>query len=570
MKYLIQLIQAFNRQISQLFSNDIFSFSFATLFVTGLLLVLPRTYGIDDDVVILFNAEQGFLSEFVSFFYLKLLHFLYQFNVPWYGLTLYVVHILSLFVLVSSLARIKSFDMVLIPFLIVYLYFYSFFVIQVSYTSTSIMVGANSLFAFLVYLSSRKINNFYVLGLGILFSLSFLIRMYGAYAVLVYGFPIIGLFLIYQYQKTKYLVIFFIPFLLLVIGDHLARIYLTSSEYQQYREFNILRGKLHGFPTIEANRHNDKILAKNNWTKNDYARFADWVLFFDERKYNTNTLSNVFKYSVLETEKKIPKYLSLYVQKLSKFINHPENKWHLYFLLLIYVLIIFKFYWFLILITLGYLFYAISFSIYLDIFHRFPARIAHPILLMSASFVILLIFQWSAKFPTQNTHHSFLATIFVVGIFWFLFNISMHHRLSTNTAFNLSLNRLQSSYQGKVFLVQPMFGLNWKNMDPLKKYHLSFAIIPNDTGTFSPRFYNSLGKLGMKKGYEIIQVLMNNPNAYIIAESKDGYFITLLLDYIMENYHIKCRVVVIEQLANGRVILKLKPLGSKALVLDGV
>ncbi|RKZ53882.1 MAG: hypothetical protein DRR16_00720 [Candidatus Parabeggiatoa sp. nov. 3] len=562
MKYLIKLIQKFNRQICKLFRNDIFLFFVVVSFVASLLLVLPRTYRINDNVAILFKAEQGFISEFTSFFYMKLLHILYQMSndMPWYGLTLYFVHILSLFIFVRSLARIKNFDTFFIPFLIVYFYFYSFFILQVDYTSTSIMVGANSLFAFLVLLSSRKVSIFYVLGLGLLFSLSFSIRMQSAYAVLVYGLPIIGLFLIYQYQKTKYFVIFFMPFLLLLIGDNLARTHLTSPEYQQYHEFNNLRGNLHGYPIIEANRNNNKILAKNNWTKNDYDSFANWVIFFDERKYNTNTLGNIFKYSVLEKENKIQKYFDLYFYRLKRLIKH-HIQWSVFLILFIAMLIVFKFYWFIVSIIFCYLFYAISFSVYMDIFYRFPDRIAFPILLMCASFIILLIFHLlPPKFSTKNTNHRIFVATFIFSVLWFLFNIGIYQNLSPNTAFQLSLNKLQSLYKEKIFFfVHPAFGLKLENLDPLKKYHLNFEMIPNGTGTFSPRFYNSLEKLGIKTGYEIIPVLINNPNAYIIAPSKKNDFLTLFLNYIMANYQIKCKVVLIDQLANGSVILKLKP-----------
>ncbi|MDM8562682.1 hypothetical protein QUF54_04935, partial [Candidatus Marithioploca araucensis] len=241
----------------------------------------------------------------------------------------------------------------------------------------------------------------------------------------------------------------------------------------------------------------------------------------------------------------------------SKLINHPENKWPLYFLLLISVLIIFKFHWLLTLIIFGYLSYAISFSIYLDIFYRFPARVAHPILIMCASFVILLIFHlWSHKFPAKNTNHSILATTFILGVFWFLFNIGMHHNISKNTAFELSLNRLQSAYQGKILYIPPLV-LQWEKMDPLKRYHFNFQMISaGGTDTFSPSFYKSLEKLGVKKGYEMIPALINNPNAYVIEMKTNPYCVT---HDMMENDNLKCRAVVIEQLPNGRVILKLKP-----------
>jgi hypothetical protein len=129
MEFLIKLVQELNNRILLTFKNNVFSFSFAVLFVACLLLVLPRTYGINDNVGILFNAEQGFISVFTSYFYMKFLHHLYHIsnNTPWYGLTLYFIHILSLFIFVRSLARIENFTAFFIPFLIVYLYFYSFF-----------------------------------------------------------------------------------------------------------------------------------------------------------------------------------------------------------------------------------------------------------------------------------------------------------------------------------------------------------------------------------------------------------------------------------------------------------
>ncbi|MEK8019392.1 MAG: hypothetical protein VSS75_021175 [Candidatus Parabeggiatoa sp.] len=550
MKYLIKSIQQFNRQICQLFRNDIFSFAFAVLFVAYLLLVLPRAYAVNDNVGILFDVTGGFISEFTSFFYMKFLHLLYHISndMPWYGLILYVVHILSLFIFVRSLARIKNFEAFFIPFLIAYLYFYSFFITEVDYTSTSIMVGANSLFAFLVFLSNRKGSIFYVLGLGLLFSLSFLIRMPGTNAVLVYGLPIIGLFLIYTYQKTMYFVIFFIPFLLFLIGDGLARTYLTSPEYQQYQEFNNLRGHLHGYPILEANQNNRKILEENNWTKNDYDNFLNWN-FFDERKYNINTLSNIFKYSVLEKDN-TQKYFASYFQTLVKFLNY-FNKWYFYLLFLIAILIIFKFHPLTLSVLFFYILYVILVSVYLDTFYRFPERIAHPILLMSIIFYLLIFNFLSSKSSMKKTHYNLFVACFIFGIFGLLFNINM--RSTTDVFFKSSFNRLQFAYQGKILYIPPL-ALQWEKMDPLKRYHFNFhqIVYAGGTNTFSPGFYNELKRLGVKKGYELIPALINNPNAYVIAMSKNQYCSP-------PDYNLKCKAVVIEQLPNGRLILKLKP-----------
>jgi hypothetical protein len=95
-------------------------------------------------------------------------------------------------------------------------------------------------------------------------------------------------------------------------------------------------------------------------------------------------------------------------------------------------------------------------------------------------------------------------------------------------------------------------------MDPLKRYHFNFhkIVYAGGTGTFSPGFYNELEKLGVKKGYEMIPALINNPNAYIVETKTNPYCVT---PYIMENYNLECDGVIIELLPNDRVIIKLNP-----------
>jgi len=572
MKYLIELIQDFNSKTCRLFRNDIFSFFFTMLFVVYLIFLFPITYGANDNIGILFKAKEGFVSDFVSYFHIKLLYFLYQINndIPWYGLILYFLHVLSLFVFVRSLARIKNFGTFLIPFLVVYLYFYSFFLFRLDYTSTSIMVGANSLFAFFVLLNNKSISVFHVFVLGILFSFSFMVRIKGVFAVLVYVLPIIGLVFLYKYSKKQHFVIyFFLPFLLLFMGDNIARTYFTSHEYQQYHEFNRLRGGLHEYPILSANKENSKIFKKNHWTQNDYKRLQYWM-FFDERKYNINTLSNIYKYSVLKEEYKRSKYLNLYFSKISDLFK--EYKWHVYFLLLVSILIIYEFSWLTGTVIIFYLLYIISGTVYMEIFYRFPTRIGWPVFLMVTSFMVYLTFNLlPLKFSTKKTsisfyHGSVIAAFNILGIFLvFFFNVNMQHRYhnantkySTNLPFTLTFNQLSSPlYQEKILYYQPVSGLKLDKMDPLISYHFNSKLIITGTNAFSPYFYKSLEKLGVKKGYEMIPAMINNPNAFIIASSKNNTFIKLLFNYIKENHKIECKVVVVDNLANGSVVLKL-------------
>ena len=558
MKYLIVLINNLNKEICQLFRNDTFLFLFIICFISYLLFIFTGTYGTNDDLGILLKAKEGFVSDFVSYFYIKLLYFLYQINndIPWYGIILYSLNILSIFIFIKSLIRIKNFTIFIIPFVILYLYFYSIFIINLSYTSTSIMIGANSLFAFLILLNNKNISALYVIGLGILFSLSFMVRMAGIFAVLVYIFPIIGLVFVYKYSKKQYVVIFFLPFLLLFMGDHITRTYFTSAKYQQYHEFNKLRGGLHGYPILSANINNNKILTANNWTKNDYKSFKNWN-FFDERKYNITTLSNIYKYSRLKKEDKLTKYKNLYFSKIYNLFK--RYKWHVYFLLLISVLIIYKFSWLTSILLIFYLLYFISITVYMEIFYRFPTRIGWPILLMNVSFLVYLIFQFESKLFQKNTYKSSFYHNGIIAIFYTLGSIlifslpyNIQQRYSTILPFTLTFEKLQSSYKGKILYFQPARGLNLEKMNPLNNYNLE--LIATGTNTFSPLFYRSLEKLGVKKGYEMIPAMVNNSNAFIVG---DNSFIRMLINYLKKDHNIKSKAIIVNYLPNGKKVFKL-------------
>ncbi|EDN66374.1 hypothetical protein BGP_5680 [Beggiatoa sp. PS] len=175
---------------------------------------------------------------------------------------------------------------------------------------------------------------------------------------------------------------------------------------------------------------------------------------------------------------------------------------------------------------------------------------------MCTIFLIFLIFHFlSGKFSKKNTHYNLFVAIFTVGIFWFLFNTGMRHNLTTDSSFKSSFNRLQSAYQGKIVYLPPL-AFQWEKMDPLKRYHFNFHMITaGGTNTFSPSFYNSLEKLGVKKGYEMMPAMVNNSSVFVVADSA---FMKWLSNYLKKSHNINCKTVMVDRLANGRTVFKLR------------
>jgi len=135
------------------FSSVLITSIFFLVVLTG----IEPVFLVNDNYGIIYNLENGFVSPFIGYMwsnFLILLYWLMNGSVSWYGVSLYICHFISVLLFIESLFRMKLLRMILIPIIVLYLTIYFMFLLKVDYSGASIMIGANSLVFFLIYLKN--------------------------------------------------------------------------------------------------------------------------------------------------------------------------------------------------------------------------------------------------------------------------------------------------------------------------------------------------------------------------------------------------------------------------------
>ncbi len=561
-----------------------------TAYMGLILFFLHASYHINDNIGILYDIESNQVNYLISMAFQKFLFYLYHAGniVPWYGLSLYLVQFCSLYLLIGSLIKLDRFKLFFPPFILIYLGFFTYFVTGVDYTITSILICGSSLFAFMVYLHESRVSVIRVILLGLLFSLSYHIRINGADAVIIFTLPVIILFFLAgmpvkkKRNLFKYFLIFLIPFLFTYTTDKIVKRYNVCELQKQYDDFNALRGKIHDFPILGENMNNREILQKNNWSENDYKIFIGWI-YFDENKYNVQTMSNILTFSV-KTNHSI-NFVNFFNGFYSALVSFcVENKWEIMFVLLTAFFLLYEFNPVTTCFTLAYLFYIIAVSLFFCIFLRFPRRLALPLILTSNVFIIYIIVYLS-KIPNLKFRMSFLNKNFInkqdpgnerkknikALLFFCLFSLPVfigsalkieddqRIKKSEMNMLMQDIEYLNHNYKNCVFLHQPC-SLRLEFLNPLELNKMDFTLLPTGWGIFSPRFYQALNSIGLKRGCELIPYLVKNSNCYficpkanIIQESENK---KILISFIRETYDLDCDLIAVDSLKSGCAIYK--------------
>ena len=269
-----------------------------------LLLLVPfrQSYSENDNLGILYDLQYGHTVSFMSVLLGKVLSFLYlniSDAVPWYGLMLYAISGAALFLALVSIDTLCRDRRLKYGIFVLVLVFFARTIVTVGYNAASISIGYSCLMALMVYLrSTARPRIWLILGLGFLFSFSYLIRTVGLNAVLLFAAVAIVFEVVTRFrQSLRYFALFLLPLTLLFCVDAGVREYGVSDEFRQYKEWNTVRGRFHDFPVSYLNADNQEILQVNKWRYTDYQMLLNWA-FFDERKYNIQSLRNIYLYSV--------------------------------------------------------------------------------------------------------------------------------------------------------------------------------------------------------------------------------------------------------------------------------
>jgi len=555
---------AFTERMGSFWKNNFRIAAVVILYMVVVLGLSPRAFLINDDMGILFEIRGGFAVSFMSLILGRCLSLLYGLapSFPFYGIFLYLMHACSLYLFIKAFSRLGRFNAWFPFFLIAYLSLYARFLMEVSYTNASFMIGINALMYCFSRLMEEEKRTVVFMMFGLFFAFCFLVRKWVPFALLIFSAVIFAWLLIRYKRSWKGLAVFFIPVMLIFSADWLMARYGVSETYKAYQRFNSLRGNVQDSPILNQNKRNPRLLMANGWTENDMMLFHYWF-FTNERKFNETTMKNFFiekspgravrpkdvmsRTGPLIAEYYIQFFLLASLLVLTVFLARPkENK-----------------------VVLLNAVYISAGMLALRLFAHIHPHVGNPLFLLPLASTVLLVFQGPANAAPRKPWSRPLYAFFVACCMAVLLLNGIGHarRAEYLTAMlkkeRTITQRMNAAYSGALFLARVPDWIQY--IDPLRESSNTFEMIPTSCNAFSERFYDIIGRrVGVKRGDDLFPRFFSLKNAYVIWRTD---FRTNFKTYLLQNYGLRCEFVLIEMLdklngvfkVSGRMAARRRP-----------
>jgi hypothetical protein len=352
--------------------------------------------------------------------------------------------------------------------------------------------------------------------------------------------------------------VFFAPVVINIAGDAAYRHYTLTPQQAQFDAFNSLRGKLMNDLTVAGKGVviTDKpLLAAAHLTRHDARDFFGWN-FLDER---VDTLA------ALQTlQDGIPPTRVSRRELLNEMIfGFPRQPAFLLLLssMLLSMLALLRRAWLGGLGVLAPIYWA-GLTTYMSLAFLFLHRVELPFS-MGFGFLSLLICGMVATRVYDTRNRVFLSIVLVSAVLccWgaysdFRQELQLQHRWAGQAELTRGkLEILNREYAGRVILLKPDGALALEMLPPLESYQLQFRPIDLGWNTFSPLFYRQIGALGIQHGFQLVDALVANPDAYLLGQE---YWCNALLNYASDHDKRHISVVEIRKFPDGTGLYRLE------------
>ncbi len=515
---------------------------FLMVYFSIVITLLPVSYHCYDDRAIELDLMGGYINPFLSFPVSWVLSSLYGLlNIPWYPLFLYLLHGIAIFLLIKNLQKFV-FSRPLVYFIIGFLVTLSlYFHVILTFTTAGFMIAIAGITSFLMHLFSRNISWLKVLLYGLCFAMGFLVRPPVLSGMMFFS----GIFLLYTVvfvkEKRWKVALFLVPAIVFYLINSLiiADIH-ASSEYWQ---FNRLRGMFHEWPIIWYNADNQEILEKNNWTENDYWLLADGFSMH-EKKYNIQTLENIFKYS-----KELPQEKN-FIETLYTFnsISGFRSKFRvflysIYTLLLITLIYVPSKYWW---VIFGYNAFALYSFVWAFHYYRFPFRAGAPLFFLVICLTIFLlgVLHRRTKVSAWLTEKNIpvLPLLFVLLTAMALYR-QERDQLGDLREGHKRMNHIRQVLNEKYPSSVILMPIPYQFVHPFRRDSQHYTVLEAGWSTYSDRYYDEISRyLSVEKASQVLPALMDKPDGYILGGE---IFVKRIVRFMKETYDIESEAEVV-------------------------
>ena len=531
------------------------------LFVVGYLAlassIFTTMYRTNDDIAILDDIKAGFRVNFMSCILGNILSFCYakvSNSVPWYGIFCYVSLGAALFILLRSLFTRWSARRLIVSIAVVVLY--TQFVQKIGYNTVAVITGGVGVLGLFVAFHRDKVHWYTAIGYGMLLGLAFLWRVHVALFIGIFLFPLLAM---KMRKYWFYCALFVLPCILLYVCNAFVGYFQETPEQKHYDEFNRYRGQFHGTSIERLSAENYSLLRDIGWTENDFYIYKRWF-YVDEEKYNIETAKQLIRHP---SNTRLWHSSDALARDIASAGKRLIDDYHDWILIIAYGLLLMLYYkQGRILLSFAFVGYVMVAAVSLGVLIRFPLQIGEPMFLTVTCFLAFILVEESTT--RVRSHHvrwgKLWKTVAITGLILLvsqeirlLVYRERLHRDNRKIMYDIT-ETLESIGTDSIFLIQAGSSAfdapAYRSILKVRKERLT--IIPTGWPIFSPRFYATIRKIGLKRGSDIFPYLVNLEKAFVVCRKGMRMHLSI---FIKETYGIEVefdRVAALPQFANRK------------------
>lgn len=504
----------------------------AVAYVITVVCLTDQRFAANDNLTILDFIRHGYQVPFNGVLYTGLLHFAYEAfpSLPWYALSLYACHALSLFLWLTLLKRVFRPGWVAGILMLALLGCYADFLVLLDFTSTSVMLCMAGICGALVETGAPQPSRWRVFCFGLVFMAGVMVRVDGGTGALAFGLPFAiwvaltrlksGLFRTENLRLALLTLLFLAPALGNLAGDAAWRQATLTPQQAQYDEFNAPRGEIHRVTNQEryALMRDKPLLGKLHWNQQQMGYFLNWY-YLDERVYTTDALETIvqdmpylsfslhgFMYTALDQAWPLkPQTLLLLACLPLLLVGVWRAPWPN-------------------IVGLAWPGYPLILIAFMLMRFTFLERVSVPYE-TACGFTGLILAGLMVPMDRRPGRRMELAAVLAVCAAmlvcaWQLGRTAVrqeHHSGALHQALEQKLQTLNQGYAGSIVLIQAGPGLLMESSDPLHIVWPEFKPIDLGWSIYSPRFYEQIGALGIQHGYQLMDAFVDRPGAYLLG-----------------------------------------------------
>jgi hypothetical protein len=507
----------------------------------------PRSYGTNDNIGVIENAQAGHSTPYCAFLTTYVLHALYMRwpGVPWFPIDLLCAVLAAACAMAHLASRAHADLESRLAAAAVVACLFSPFVLRLDYNASSILLGGSAVLL-LAYAPEGRLTPGRMALAAVLCIWSYSIRRMGFFgaACLLSPFALVGLSRAGPAEWLRVAAVAAVVGAVVWVDGAVYRANF-SDPYRRFTEFNDVRKALHNSAYVASGVVDPRALSATGWTANDYWLFSNWF-YLDEGRFNVRSVAALRDF-VKETDPLPP--------SLSAGLGLAWRDYRGAYATLALALalaVLWK-------RGLGAVPIAaaagcfLAGTVLMETYWQFPLHVGTPFLVVATAALLAVPFPKvaGAGAPLGAAAAVLALLVAFLGLLQ-LARVRDENRVR-NHAFSRIMEHIERLPPGSVLLLEGgVIQLDWS--DPFHPPEPRQSLIRTGMGIYSPLFYENLGPLGISKASDVLPFLATSGRGYLVAH---GDSVPHLVRFAREAYGMDVDTAIADSLESGANIYRI-------------